>query len=116
LFQIAREDVEIGGVPVPAGAMLMTLYAAANRDPRHFENPEVFDIHRANARTHLSFGQGIHFCVGSPFARAEGKLGFQAFFERIKDVRFADDRNDFERTVSYVLRGIRELHLTFTPA
>jgi len=116
LFQVAKEDVEIGGVTVPAGSMLMTLYAAANRDPRHFEHPDEFDVHRANARTHLSFGQGIHFCVGSPFARAEGKLGFQAFFARIKDVRFADGKNDFERTVSYVLRGIRELHLEFAAA
>ena len=116
LFQIANEDIEIGGVLVPAESMIMTLYGAANRDPRHFDNPDRFDLHRANARTHLSFGQGIHFCVGSPFARAEGKHGFQAFFERIADVRFAPGKNTFERTVSYVLRGIREMHLEFTRA
>ena len=115
LFQIAKGDIEIGGVNIPAGAMLMTLYAAGNRDPRHFDDPERFDLHRTNARTHLSFGQGIHFCVGSPFARAEGRLGFQAFLERTRDIRFAEG-NSFERTVSYVLRGIREMHLRFEPA
>jgi len=115
LFQIAKEDVEVGGVTIPEGAMLMTLYAAANRDPRHFPNPNEFDIRRANARTHLAFGQGVHFCIGSPLARAEGRHGFQAFFERTRNVRFGEG-NSFERTVSYVLRGIREMHVEFDKA
>lgn len=115
LFQIAKEDVEIGGVGIAKGSMLMTIFAAANHDTSRFENPEVFDIHRKNVRSHLSFGGGIHSCLGRPLARAEGLLGFNTMFDRIASVELTPDVNTFERTSSYVLRGIRVLNIDITP-
>lgn len=112
LFQIAEEDVEVGGVPIPKGAMLMTVYAAANRDPSRFPKPDQFDVHRQNVRGHLSFGGGIHSCLGRPFARAEGVQGFHSVFECLVGVELACDEADIERSVSYILRGIPELNVT----
>lgn len=115
LFRVATEDAVLGGVDVPAGSMLMLMFGAANRDAGQFDDPDVFDPSRENARSHLAFGHGAHFCVGAPFARAEGRIGFEVLFSRLTEFAFDGDRNDFERTVSYVLRGIKRLHLTFTP-
>jgi cytochrome P450 len=116
LFQIAEEDVEVGGVPIPKGSMLMTVYAAANRDPRRFENPDSFNVHRKNVRAHLSFGGGVHSCLGRPFARTEGVQGFHSVFEKIARVQLATDEADVRRSFSYILRGIPELKLSITPA
>jgi cytochrome P450 len=116
LFRIANEDCEVGGVEVPAGSMLMMLYGAANRDPDQFSDPETFEPNRPNARTHLAFGQGPHYCIGAPFARAEGRIGFETVLSRTKHIAFAEGENTFERTVSYVLRGIKELHLDVVAA
>lgn len=115
LFQIAREDVEIGQTGIPAGSILMTLYGAANYDTSRFENPTRFNIHRKNVRAHLSFGGGIHACLGKSLARAEGALGFGAFFDRIKRVRLTPHANSMERTSSYILRGIRSLSVDIEP-
>ena len=111
LFQIAKEDVEISGVEIPEGSMIMTVYGAANRDPNQFEAPETFNIHRKNVRAHLSFGGGIHACLGRPLARAEGLFGFQSIFDRFAAVSLTPGVNSLERTSSYILRGIRELHI-----
>jgi cytochrome P450 len=61
------QAVDIGGVSVPANANVLILLGAANRDPAVFDNPDCFDIHRANAKDHLSFGHGPHFCLGPPW-------------------------------------------------
>src|SRR5262249_33813237 len=68
------QAVEIGGVPVPADANLLLLLGSANRDPAVFEGPEHFDIHRPNAKEHLSLGQGAHYCLGAPLARLEARV------------------------------------------
>lgn len=111
LFQIAEADVNVGGVDIPKGSMLMTLYAAANHDPEHFESPDVFNIDRENLRSHLSFGGGIHACMGRSLARAEGLLGFQSVLDGIASVSLTPDANSYERTSSYILRGMRELYI-----
>jgi cytochrome P450 len=68
------EAVEVGGVPVPADANLLLLLGSANREPAVFEEPDHFDIHRQNAKEHLSLGSGVHFCLGSPLARLETRV------------------------------------------
>jgi cytochrome P450 len=93
--------------------MLMMMYGAANRDDEQFGDPDLFDPRRPNARTHLAFGQGPHYCAGAPFARAEGRIGITTLLDRLDDLRFAPG-NSFERTVSYILRGLKELRLEFT--
>jgi cytochrome P450 len=113
LFRIATRDAVVGGVPVPSGSMLMMMYGAANRDEEQFPSPDSFDPRRTNARTHLAFGQGPHYCAGAPFARAEGRIALETLLDRLDDIRFAPG-NSFERTVSYILRGLKELRLSFS--
>jgi cytochrome P450 len=79
--------VEIGGVPVPAGANLLLLLGSANRDPAIFEDPEHFDIHRQNAEDHLSLGQGVHYCLGAPLARLEARVVLEELSARLPSLR-----------------------------
>ncbi len=87
----AKHDVEIGGVHVPADAKLLLLLASANRDPAVFPDPDRFDIHRANAREHLSFGYGIHNCLGAPLARLEARVVLEEITRRLPGLRLAED-------------------------
>lgn len=79
--------VEIGGVEVPANANLLLLIGSANRDPAMFEDPERFDIHRANADEHLAFGHGAHFCLGAPLARLEARVVLEEISARYPSMR-----------------------------
>src|SRR5262249_7310519 len=77
------EAVEIGGVSVPMDANLLLLLGSANRDPAVFENPEHFDIHRQNAKEHLSLGFGAHYCLGAPLARLEARIVLEELSARL---------------------------------
>jgi cytochrome P450 len=81
------QAVEIGGVPVPADANLLLLLGSANRDPAVFEDPDRFDIHRRNAKEHLSFGYGVHFCLGAPLARLEARVVLEKLSARLPSLR-----------------------------
>src|SRR5690625_698669 len=120
-FRLARAATTVGGVDVPAGATLMLHYGAANRDPRIFDDPDVFDPDRPNARRHIAFGRGIHSCIGAPLARAEGKVLFQRLLERTTDIRIdaeahgpAHDRR-YTYVPTYILRGLTDLHVVVDP-
>lgn len=79
--------VEIGGVSVPAEANLLLLLGAANRDPTVFLEPDRFDIYRQNAKEHLSFGHGPHFCLGAPLARLEARVVLEELSARLPSLR-----------------------------
>jgi cytochrome P450 len=81
------QAVEIGGVPVPAEANLLLLLGSANRDPAVFEDPDRFDIHRRNAKKHLSLGSGTHFCLGAPLARLEARVVLEELSVRLPSLR-----------------------------
>lgn len=81
------QTVEIGGVPVPAEAKLLLLLGSANRDPTVFPDPDRFDIHRQNAKEHLSFGHGPHFCVGAPLGRLEARVVLEEISTRLPSLR-----------------------------
>jgi cytochrome P450 len=87
----ADRDVDVCGVTVPQGALVVTFIGGANRDPEVFENPDVFDVRRPNARDHLSFSAGVHYCIGAALARAEGRIGLQRLFERYPDLELAGE-------------------------
>lgn len=72
--RITTRPVQLGGVDVPAGAKLMLLLAAADRDPDRFDAPDVFDVRRPDAARHLAFGKGIHFCLGAALARMQVRI------------------------------------------
>ena len=103
-------DIELGeGVTIPADARILVLLGSANRDPRHFDGPDRFDIHRADARRHLSFGKGIHFCLGAPLARLEARVVFEELCRRAPDLILADQELRFAPIISF--RGPTELVL-----
>jgi cytochrome P450 len=81
------QAVEIGGVPLPADANLLLLLGSANRDPAVFAEPDRFDIHRRNAKEHLSFGSGAHFCLGAPLARLEARVALEELSARLPSLR-----------------------------
>jgi cytochrome P450 len=81
------QAVDIGGVSVPANANVLLLLGAANRDPAVFDNPDCFDMHRANAKEHLSFGHGPHFCLGAPLGRLEARVVLEELSARLPQLR-----------------------------
>lgn len=113
LFRVTRKAVDLHGVAIPAGAVLNIRYAAANRDPRQFECPDALDLDRKSPGSHMSFGSGIHHCPGASLARAELTYGFRALLDRLDNIRLAPGKNDFQQAQSFMLRGLRALHIEY---
>jgi cytochrome P450 len=90
MWRVVRQDTVLGGVAIPAGAMAQLRYAAANRDPAKYPDPDRFDMARENARTHLAFGKGIHMCVGNMLSRKEMALAFGELLRRLTGFTLAD--------------------------
>jgi cytochrome P450 len=113
-WRIAKCDTQIANVPVPKNSLVFLSFASANRDPRHFPKPECLDPGRANAKTHLAFGHGIHLCVGFRLARKELSIAFPRLFARLGDIRLTPGKHDADQFVPTALvRGLKSLHLTF---
>lgn len=110
--RIAKEDVEVGGVMIPAGEQATVSLASANRDPERFADPDVFDITRADANRHVAFGKGIHACLGAPLARVEGQVAFDTLFRRYPDLRLAVPAEEVRWAGSF-LRGFARLPVLF---
>jgi cytochrome P450 len=85
-------DVEISGVRIPAGSNILMSFTSANRDEKYFERPDHFDVRRANARKHLTFGNGIHVCLGAPLARLEVRIMLEELSKRYPDARLVSDQ------------------------
>ena len=115
-WRVVKKDTELHGVKIPAGSVVNLRYGSANRDERQFDHAEKFDITRNNARSHMAFGQSIHFCVGANLARKEIELAFKGLLPRMKNIRFAPGRNDFTHVPSLTLRGFKHLYLEFEKA
>ncbi len=115
LMRFVREDTELAGVTIPAGAMINIRFAAANRDERAFECPEKLDLDRPKAGSHMGFGSGTHHCLGAPLARRELIWGFTAVVDLFEDMWFAEGKNDFEYHPHFLLRSLKELHIEFEP-
>jgi cytochrome P450 len=88
-IRYAVRDTSVQGVDVPRGMFIAPLLGAANRDPAVFTDPGTFDVTRANARDHLAFSLGAHFCLGAALARMEGEIGLRALFDRFPDLSLA---------------------------
>jgi len=104
---VAR-DYDLDGIPLPAGSRAIVFYGAANRDPQQFADPDRFDVRRANAGRHMSFGAGPHMCLGMNLAKLEMRALFTALARRVR--RFHIERE--ERVMNNVLRGFSRLIVT----
>jgi cytochrome P450 len=120
-FRLARRSTQIAGVDVAAGTPVMLLNGAANRDPGRFECPAEMRVDRPNAGAHIAFGRGAHSCPGGPLARAEAKISLERILDRMADIRVAEEHHGpegdrrFHYEPTWILRGLTELHLEFTP-
>jgi len=109
--RITNSGVEVGGRTIPSGSMVIAAIGAANRDPRHFQDPDRLDIVRADNR-HVSFGFGIHYCLGAPLARVEGQIALGTLLRRMPDLALQTGATT-EWRKSSALRGLQTLRATF---
>jgi cytochrome P450 PksS len=110
--RIALRDVEIGGVVIKERERITASLASADRDPRKFANPDVFDIERKDANRHIAFGKGIHVCLGAPLARAEGEIALEVLLRRYPDLRLDIPAEDLRYRDTF-LRGFVEVPVRF---
>ena len=115
MWRIVKEDTSLGEHAIPAGSVVQLRYAAANRDPKKFENPDAFDIERKNARAHLAFGKGPHMCVGNMLSRKEMLVAFDELLERLDNFQLSDP-DGIEVLPNILLRGITKLPITYEVA
>ncbi|MEE6177295.1 cytochrome P450 [Mycobacterium sp. 050134] len=106
----ATADIEIAGTLIPAGSAVHLVYAAANRDPRRFDNPDRFDPLRAD-NEHFGWGSGIHACMGGPLARLEVNLALEALLRRVESPKLVVDPPPYRH--NQVFRGPRHLWIDF---
>jgi cytochrome P450 len=107
----ATEDVDIGGVAVPAGAKIAALLGSANHDPAVFSDADTLDVGRSD-NPHISFGAGIHFCIGAPLARVELQASFGALLDRTTSIELGGEP---VRRPEFVIRGLAELPVVLRP-
>ena len=108
--RVAMEDLEIGGQKVTKGQAVLTVLGAANRDPAQFGKPDELDLDR-QPNEHVAFGDGIHFCLGAPLARAEGQIAFDTLLRRFPHPR--PETDSLQWGGSFILRGLKSLPIVF---
>ena len=110
--RITTTDVEIAGVPIPAGQLVFVSLPSGNRDPDFIESPEVLDIGRG-APGHLAFGHGVHHCLGAPLARMEMRIAFPALLRRFPTLALAEDFSDVAFRSFHFIYGLKSLEVTW---
>jgi cytochrome P450 len=111
-YRTATRDYQMGAQTIPAGARVLLLFAAANRDPRHYPDPDTFDLLR-HPTDHLAFGVGIHFCLGTPLSRLEVSRVLSQLLPRVESIRFAGEHRYLDDPT---MRGLAHLPLELVPS
>ncbi len=106
--RMTTEDVELGGVTIPAGEVVLPLFATANRDPSAFSDPARFDVNRAPA-SHLAFGAGVHHCLGAQLARLELQEAFRGLLARVPGIRLAGPATELRFKQGMAIHSLQEL-------
>ena len=119
-FRLARRTTTVGGYEIKAGTKIVIAFAAANRDPRRWENPQDFVFDRPRINQHLAFGRGLHTCIGAPLARAEVRVLLEKFLEHTSDITLSPRHGkpgaaDLRYEPSYIIRGLEDLHIELKP-
>lgn len=119
--RMCQKTTVLGGVEVKAGTTILMSHMAANRDPKRFADPHIFDMNRPKAKEHLAFGRGAHTCIGAPLARREVAVSIERLLARMGNIRLSEahhgpegDRRYFYEP-TYILRAMSALHLEFDP-
>lgn len=112
MWRVVTRDATLGGHEFKGGSMVMLRYAAANRDPAKYPDPDTFDVERSNARTHLAFGKGIHMCVGNMLSRKEMTVAFETLVARLDDIRLQEGAM-LQVAPNMLLRGYNAVPITF---
>ncbi|TGD75639.1 cytochrome P450 [Mangrovimicrobium sediminis] len=119
--RLAVRDTSIAGLPVAAGTPVMIAVAAANRDPKRWENPEAFDMQRPRLREHLAFGRGAHTCAGAPLARVEVRILLEHLLAKTSRISLDEAHHgpqgarELDYEPSFIIRGLSKLHLVLAP-
>ena len=119
--RLARKSTTVGGVEIPVGTKVMLALAAANRDPRRWEDPQEFRLNRPRIKENVAFGRGAHVCIGNPLARVETRIVFEKLFEHTSHVDYDEaahgpsEQRHFEYEPSFIIRGLEKLQLKLTP-
>ena len=109
--RIARVDADVNGTRIPAGSMVFMAWGSANRDDKLHPDPDRFDVDRPDARTHLSFGWGIHHCVGAHLARAQIALSLEQVLDRYSGARLDISESEIDYAPSMNTRSLMSLPL-----
>jgi cytochrome P450 len=110
-FRWVQEDTELEGVPIAKGDVVLTSYPSANRDELVFADPMRFDIARPDADKLLSFGLGVHYCLGSQVARREVRTLLTKVLERVDTIELAGEP---QWTAAHFVSGVKHLPITYT--
>lgn len=110
--RITTVDVELAGVPIPAGQLVFASLPAGNRDPGYVDAPDVFDIRRG-APGHLAFGHGVHHCLGAPLARMEMRIAFPALLRRFPGLALSEPFEDVQWRSFHFIYGLKSLAVTW---
>lgn len=113
LYRRATRDTVIGGTPIPEGATIVLRFGAGNRDPDQFPDPDAMDIRRRNARRHLTFGTGPHYCVGNQLARGELRIALTRLLERARNFRLTRGEEGVEWMAHFFAYGPHRLEVSF---
>jgi cytochrome P450 len=119
--RMCQKTTTLGGVEIKAGTTILMSHMAANRDPKRFPDPGVFDMNRKKAKEHLAFGRGAHTCIGAPLARREVAVSIERLLARMGNIRLsaahhgASGAEHFDYEPTYILRALKSLHLEFDP-
>jgi len=119
VYRLARRHTSIAGIEVPAGTLVTVCLTAANNDPTHFDNPQVFDIDRTNLQEQLAFSKGKHTCLGAPLGRLEARVAIERLLARTADIGIDEQHHGptasrhYRYEPTYSFRSLADLHVTF---
>ncbi|NJQ02763.1 cytochrome P450 family protein [Streptomyces zingiberis] len=114
-WRFATEPLTVGGRRIAAGDPVLVVLAAADRDPERFPDPDTLDLARTDNQ-HLGYGHGIHYCLGAPLARLEARTALATLLRRLPDLALAADPAELRWRGGLIMRGLRTLPVSFTPA